>query len=135
MIIPCEVAAKSVVPAIRALVAIELTRTYELKQNDVANLLGVTQTAVSKYIRRVRGSVIAIEDVKEIQPVVKKITVSLTSGNASRYELLRNFCKACKIIRQKRLMCELCKRSDPLIDVEGCSFCLVEPSLCGDNNE
>lgn len=135
MILPCEVAAKSVVPALRALVAIELTRTYELKQNDVANLLGVTQTAVSKYIGRVRGSVLDIENVKEIQPVIKEIAVSLTNGNKSRSELLRNFCKACRIVRQKRLMCELCKRSDPLIDIQGCSFCLDESAHCGDNSE
>lgn len=134
MIMPCEVAAKSVVPALRALVAIELTYAYKLKQNDVADLLGVTQTAVSKYIRHIRGSVLDVGDVEEIQPVVKEITVSLTNGNASRFELLRNFCRACRIIRQKGLMCELCKRSDPLIETEGCSFCLTESSMCGDDS-
>lgn len=126
MLIPCEVAVKSVVPAIRALVATELTRTYELKQTDVANLLGVTQTAVSKYLRHVRGSVLVIEDEKEIQLIVKKIATSLNNGKASRCEILKDFCSACKIIRQKGMMCELCKRSDPLIDVKGCSFCLIE---------
>lgn len=135
MIMPCEVAVKSVVPALRALVAIELTNTHKLKQTDVASLLGVTQTAVSKYIRRVRGSVLTAEDLKEIQPVIKEIAVSLTNGNAVRESLLRSFCNACKIVRQKKLMCELCKRADPLIDVEGCSFCLAESVLSGDDSE
>lgn len=124
MIMPCEVAVKAVVPAMRALVAIELTRTYELKQSDAAHLLGVTQTAVSKYVRHTRGNVLEIVNVEEIQPIVKQIAVALTNGNASRSELLTDFCKACQIIRQKGLMCELCKRSDPLIDTEACSFCL-----------
>lgn len=129
MIMPCEVAVRSVVPAIRALVAMELTYTYELKQNDVAKLLGITQTAVSKYIHRVRGNVFPIENVKEIQPVVKHIAVSLTNGNMSRSELMSSLCKVCKIIRQKKLMCEYCRRSDPLVSVEGCSFCLGESSF------
>lgn len=135
MIMPCEVAVRSVVPAIRALVAIELTYTYELKQNDVAKLLGITQTAVSKYIHRVRGNVFAIENVKEIQPVVKHMAVSLTNGNMSRSELMSNFCKVCQIIRQKKLMCEYCRRSDPLVGVEDCSFCLGESSFREDNNK
>jgi len=129
MIMPCEVAVKSVVPAVRALVAKELTYTFKLNQTDVASLLGVTQTAVSKYLGHVRGSVIDLENVEEIQLAVKKIAVSLTNGNMSRSELLGNVCRVCRIARKKGLMCELCKRSDPLIDAESCSFCLNGSSL------
>jgi hypothetical protein len=129
MIMPCEVAVKSVVPAVRALVAKELTHTYKLNQTDVASLLGVTQTAVSKYLGHVRGSVIDLENVEEIQLAVKEIADSLTNGNMSRSELLGNVCRVCRIARKKGLMCELCKRSDSLIDVESCSFCLDGSSL------
>jgi ribosomal protein L36 len=41
----------------------------------------------------------------------------------SKYELAVKFCVACEIIRRKGLMCELCKRSDPLIDVQLCFVC------------
>jgi len=55
MLLPCEVAVKSLVPTIRSAAARELTQSYGFKQKDVANLLGVTQTAVNKYTRHVRG--------------------------------------------------------------------------------
>jgi len=130
MLIPCEVAVKSVVPAIRALIAKELTQSYGLKQSDVAGLLGVTQTAVSKYTRHVRGTVLKVEDVEEIQPTIKEIVALLAGGRMSRYELVTKFCVTCEIIRRKRLMCELCKRSDPSIDIQQCLICQSGSSFC-----
>jgi hypothetical protein len=123
MLLPCEVAVKSLVPAIRSAIARELTETYGLKQKDVARLLGVTQTAVSKYTRHVRGIVLKIEEVEEIQPTLREITVSLANGGMSKYELAIKFCVACEIARRKRLMCELCKLSDQSIDVQQCFVC------------
>jgi len=127
MLLPCEVAVKSLVPALRSAIARELTQTYGLKQKDVANLLGVTQTAVSKYTRHVRGTVLKIEGIEEVQPTLKEIVISLANGRMSKYELVAKFCVACEIIRQKRLMCELCKLSDPSIDIKQCSVCQVNP--------
>jgi len=128
--IPCEIAVKSVIPALRAYVAKELTQSYELKQTDIAKLLGITQTAVSKYTRHVRGAVIQVEKIDEVQVIVKEMCVSLVSKDMSRNELVRQFCTACKAIRQKRLMCELCKRSDPTINIHQCVVCISGNSTC-----
>ncbi len=126
MLIPCEVAVKSLVPSIRSAIAIELTQTYGLKQTEVANLLGVTQTAVSKYTRHIRGAVIEIEKIEEVRPIFKETVVLLANRNISRYELAGRFCEICEIIRRKRLLCELCKRSDPSIDIQKCFVCVHE---------
>jgi len=130
MLLPCEVAVRSLVPALRSAIARELTQTYGLKQKDVARLLGVTQTAVSKYTHHVRGTVIKIEEVEEVQPTIKEIVVSLANGHMSKYELVTKFCVACEIIRQKGLMCELCKLSDPTIDVQQCFVCHSGTHFC-----
>ena len=89
----------------------------------MARLLGVTQTAVSKYTRHVRGVVLRVEEVEEVQPTLKEIVVLLANGRMSKYELVAKVCVACEIIRQKGLMCELCKLSDPSIDVQQCFIC------------
>ncbi|MCZ2856465.1 MAG: transcriptional regulator [Candidatus Bathyarchaeota archaeon] len=124
MSMPCEVAVKSVVPAIRAGLAKELIQTYELKQNDVANLLGVTQTAVSKYTRNVRGGVVAINKTEEIQQMITATAKTLTNGELSRRQLAIRFCEICRLVREKGLMCELCKRSNPTIDISQCLLCM-----------
>ena len=135
MLFPCEVAVKSLVPAIRSVIARELTQSYGLKQKEVAHLLGVTQTAVSKYTRHVRGTVLKIEEVEEVQPTIEEIVVSLANGRMSKYELVAKFCVACEIIRRKGLMCELCKRSDPSIDIQQCFVCSHESSSYRNRNK
>lgn len=124
MSMPCEVAVKSVVPAIRAGLAKELIQTYTLKQTDVANLLGVTQTAISKYTRNVRGGVVVIDNVEEIQQMITATAKMLTDGETSRRQLGVKFCEICRLAREKGLMCELCKRSNPTIDVSQCLLCM-----------
>jgi len=123
MILPCEVAVKSVIPAIRSAIARELTQSYGLKQKEVAQLLGVTQTAVSKYTRHCRGAVLEVEEVEDAQPVLKETVFSLANGQMNKYELAEKLCLVCEIIRQRGLMCKLCALSDPTIDKQQCIVC------------
>ena len=51
MLMPCEIVVKTVLPVMRAMVAKELIKVYNLKQVEVADLIGVTQAAVSQYVR------------------------------------------------------------------------------------
>ena len=123
MLMPCEIAVKSVVPSIRAFIAIDLTQSYQMKQNDVANILGITQTAVSKYTRQVRGTVIKIGDSEEIRTMMQQITSQIADKKISRQDLALRFCQICQIIRRNGLMCQLCKRTDPTIDIQTCQIC------------
>lgn len=128
MKLPCEIAAKSVVPAIRALLAKELTKNYGMKQKEAADLLGITQTAVSKYTHDVRGRILIIEKHEEVKTQIKKTAASLANGNIARWELALQICTTCKLIREKRLMCELCKRADPALDIKKCELCFLSSS-------
>jgi hypothetical protein len=128
--IPCEVAVRSVIPALRAYISKELAQSYGLKQADIAKLLGITQTAVSKYATHTRGVVLKVENINEVQVIVKELCVSLVNGDMARNEIVKHFCEACRTIRRKRLMCRLCKRSDPAIDIHQCVVCISETSTC-----
>jgi len=130
MLMPCEVAVKSVVPSIRAFVATELTQSYSMKQNDVAELLGITQTAVSKYTSKVRGAALKIDQTEEIQSMMKKIANQLANREITRRELVIKFCEVCKTARKAGIMCNLCKRSDPTINVKTCLICKSGTMTC-----
>jgi predicted transcriptional regulator len=121
--LPCEVAVKSVIPAIRSAIARELIQSHNLKQKDVAEVLGVTQTAVSKYTRFYRGTVIEVERIEEANLVLQETVVLLAKGNMDKYELAEKLCTICAIIREKGVMCELCSLSDPDIDYKRCIVC------------
>ena len=123
MILPCEVAVKSVIPAIRSAIARELTQSYGLKQKETAELLGITQTAVSKYTRFYRGTVIEVQRIEEANVILKETASLLANGQMNKYELVEKLCTICEIIREKGVMCELCSMSDPTIDNSKCRVC------------
>jgi len=123
LILPCEVAVKSVVPAVKALMAKELLEKRGLTQEEVAGILGVSQSAVSKYTRNVRGYAVKIDDVAEIETLIAKMIDLLMNGTYKRAELLRCFCRTCIAIRKTSIMCQLCRKTDPNIRIEECGFC------------
>lgn len=127
---PCEVAVRSVVPAIRASIAKELICSYKMKQNDVAKILGVTQTAVSKYARHVRGEVIKINRKEEIGTLVQKIAYEVSNQQISGPRLVARICEVCIATRRAGLMCELCKRSDPALNIQECQICKLPGAGC-----
>jgi uncharacterized protein len=140
LIIPCEIASKSVVPALRAMVARELMEDYGLKQEQVAARLGVTQAAVSKYRHQVRGEAIQLESAPEVQGISREIA-SMLSKSPDPIAVSQKLCQACTDIRALGLMCETCHKVDPAWDVEHCTICFgnhscselitIEPSSMG----
>ncbi len=140
LIIPCEIASKSVIPALRAMVARELIEEYGLKQEQVAARLGVTQAAVSKYRHQVRGEAVQLESAPEVRTISKSIA-SMLSANPNPIAVSQKLCQACTDIRALGLMCETCHKVDPAWDVEHCTICFgnhscselvsIEPSSVG----
>lgn len=127
LILPCETASKVVIPAIRAYIARELVESYDLKQDEVAKILGMTQSAVSKYTSHSRGSLLRIDRIKEVQPLLAElVALTATEKDVSRKELLEKLCQTCQAVRKTGIMCPLCKKADESIKVQGCSYCLGE---------
>jgi predicted transcriptional regulator len=130
MLVPCEIAVKCLLPAIRAIIAKELTAAYKLKQAEAAKLLGVSQPAISLYYRRIRGKAINLEKDQEVMKLIKEFAEFMVHSNPmSHKEFIQKLCEICKLIRAKGLMCDLHKIFDPQIDVEKCELCLAVGSV------
>ena len=125
MIVPCEVAVKSVVPAVKALMATELVEKHGLKQDEVAEILGISQSAVSRYAGRTRGHIVRISELKDVIPLINKMTALLLDGDHHREELMALFCQTCATVRKSGVTCPLCQRADPKVEIEQCRFCLT----------
>jgi predicted transcriptional regulator len=131
LLVPCEVAVKCVLPAIRSMIAKELTTKYELKQTEAAKLLGLSQSAVSLYSSKMRGRAIDLEKDEDVTKLVGNITNALIENDGVSYnDFVNSFCEICRIVRGKGLMCKLHKEFDPNIDIENCRFCSIVASLC-----
>ena len=104
------------------MVARELIEEYGLKQEEVADRLGVTQAAVSKYRHQVRGEAVELEKAPEVRAMSRDLATML-SKNPNPLSVSQRLCQACTDIRALGLMCETCRKVDPTWDVEHCTIC------------
>ena len=121
---------KCVLPVIRAMVAKRLVEDHGLKQVEAANLLGVSQPAISLYSRKLRGRAIDLEGEPEISAMVDDIARSLANKQISYKDFVMRFCDVCRAVRRKGLMCKLHKAFDSSIDIEECRLCALITSMC-----
>ena len=129
MLVPCEVAVKCVLPAVRAMMAKQLMAKHGLNQEQAAKLLGVSQPAISLYSRRMRGKAIDIGRDAEITKLVESLATSLAESGMSHKEFIPRFCEICRTIRAKGLLCQMHKTFDSTINIEECEFCMFIDSL------
>ena len=78
MILPCEIMNKFILPAIRAYIAKELKK-QGFNQKSVANILGVTQPVISKYLsskydNRIK-KLIKNQKIKEVSNEIVKMVI------------------------------------------------------------
>ena len=129
MLVPCEVAVKCVLPAVRAMMAKQLMAKHGLNQEQAAKLLGLSQPAISLYNRRMRGKAIDIGRDAEITKLVESLATSLAESDMSHKEFIPRFCEICRTIRAKGLLCQMHKTFDPSINIEECELCMSIDSL------
>jgi|DewCreStandDraft_5_1066085.scaffolds.fasta_scaffold00002_594 predicted transcriptional regulator len=123
MLLPCEVGVKTVLPAVKAAIARNFVEKHRMKEQQVAEILGLTQSAISRYTTKNRGNLITIEDSPEVQLLIDQMTNMLLHEKSSQKEILELFCQTCKIIREKGLMCKPCQKKTPAPSKETCVFC------------
>ena len=123
MILPEELASKSVIPAIRALIVKRLVEDHGMTQQEAAKLLGVTQPAVSKYLHEKRGTAIRLSGIKQIDQATSEIAEMVTSHKTEPVEVMSKIEAACEYVRRNRYMCDLHKKLEPGMDVESCHIC------------
>jgi predicted transcriptional regulator len=86
--------------------------------------LGLSQSAVSRYVGRERGAnLIAIENTQEVLALIDQMVQSLIKQPQDKTKVLELFCKTCTTIREKGLMCPKCQQEMPKDWAEKCFFC------------
>lgn len=111
-------------PAIRALMARTVIEKHGMKEKQAAALLGLSQSAISRYTTKNRGNIITIENEPEVQKLIDQMIRMLLHGKKHQpTEILELLCQTCKVIREKGLMCELCHKKAGNSTAEICAFC------------
>ncbi len=123
MILPCEVGVKTVLPAVKAVMARSIVEKHGLNEKQTANLLGLSQSAVSRYVGRERGNLLPLEGTSEILALIDEMVTFLIKDPQNKTKILELFCQTCQSIREKGLMCQSCQKEMPKEWGEKCLFC------------
>ena len=126
MLLPAEIESKSLIPALRAILAKDLADKYNIREDEISRLLGVTQAAVSNYIRGIRGDPKLIEKLleeKQVASMITEITDNLASDNAYTPLSLSKFIGLCNYIKSSLLICDIHHNLESDIDEVVCKEC------------
>jgi predicted transcriptional regulator len=101
----------------------KIIEKHHLNEKQTAELLGLTQSAVSRYKTKNRGNIIEIEHIVEVQVLIEQMTDCLIKEPENRHQIMTLFCQTCTIIRQKTIICGRCQKDPKKICDKPCDFC------------
>jgi uncharacterized protein len=117
------VGVKTVLPAVKAIMARTIVEKHGLNEKQTAQLLGLSQSAVSRYVGRERGNLLKIDHAEEVLGLIDQMVTSLIKEPDNHSRVLELFCQTCQTIREKGLMCPKCQEQMPVEWAEKCFFC------------
>ena len=126
MLLPAEIESKTLIPALRAILAKTLAEKHEIREDEISKMLGVTQAAVSNYIRGTRGDPELIKKLlaeTQISEMVLEISDDLASDKAYSPSSLSKFIGLCNFIKSSLLICDIHHNLESNIDEAVCKEC------------
>ncbi|MCJ2670518.1 MAG: helix-turn-helix domain-containing protein [Thermoplasmata archaeon] len=95
---PCERVVAEILPVIRAKVASIIIEEYGLSQTKTAELLGVTQAAISQYATGRRADERALEHLPKVDSEFEKMASRLVEGldGKERKIIICRICGMCQ---------------------------------------
>ncbi len=126
MLLPAEIESKTLIPALRAILAKTLAKKHEIREDQISKMLGVTQAAVSNYIRGTRGDPELIKKLlaeEQVFEMISEISTDLASDRAYSPSSLSKFIGLCNYIKSSLLICDIHHNLESDIDEAVCKEC------------
>ena len=126
MLLPAEIESKTLIPALRVILAKTLAEKHKIREDEISKMLGVTQAAVSNYIRGTRGDPELIKKLlteNQVSEMIYEISDDLSSDRAYSPSSLSKFIGLCNYIKSSLLICDIHHNLESDIDEAVCKEC------------
>ncbi|MFB6302635.1 MAG: thiamine-phosphate synthase family protein [Haloferacaceae archaeon] len=110
-----EIVVEEFLPTVRSMLATEL-RDRGLTQQEVAEALGISQSAVSKYAQGGVDRTPAVAENERVRETVERIAEGLAAGNMSRVQALVELEVLIRELETGGLLATLHERHEPALD-------------------
>ena len=116
-LMPQEVEVWYLIPALRSELSKIFVRDHKISQRKAAKILGITESAISQYLKSKRGKEIkfSADELKKVRSTAKDIISDPDNSMKHLYRLSKN-------MRGSDSMCKLHKKRDCSIG-EDCDIC------------
>ncbi|MEM0121002.1 MAG: hypothetical protein QXP58_01800 [Thermoprotei archaeon] len=128
MLTPYEIAVKSVIPALRRMVAEKLIKEHSFTQQRAAAVLGISQSAISRYDTRNRGVAIDLESHDDVVELVEELSKEIALSKLAPIRVAKRIDEICDYVLRHGYMCDFHARIDPSISKQKCGVCLDDDS-------
>ena len=117
IIMPQEIEVWYLIPALRREITKVLVKDHNLSQKKTADILGITEPAVSQYLSFKRGKEIKFSEKEKIE--IEKVAEEISKNPGKATNHLYNLCVK---FRGSDVMCRIHKKHDLSIS-SGCRLC------------
>ena len=101
---PCEKIVWNLLPAIRRELAISLINEQKLSQKEVAERLGLSEAAVSRYINGKRGGLRILKN-ENVKNQINKSAKKIVKGDEE--VVINETCHVCKLLQSNKILIEI----------------------------
>jgi hypothetical protein len=127
MKIPCEVVVWYILPTIRREVAKELVSSHGMSQAEVARKFGVTDAAISQYLKKKRGDSSTIERSQKYPDFIQAVKETAKGLAEGTTDFEHEMCRLCCVVKKIGILDEVygeqvggaaasCHRMEPVGD-------------------
>jgi uncharacterized protein len=116
--LPPEIEVWELLPAIRKALALSFVHDFKLNQRKTADLLHLTEPAVSQYLSEKRGKTILFNET-----ILNEIHNSAERIKDNKSVLFKEIKRICDLIEVKKIVCTIHKGSNTAIPCD-CDVCL-----------
>ena len=116
-IMPQEIEVWYLIPSLRKELAKIFVDNYGISQKKAAKILGITEAAVSQYLKLKRGNEVKFseEELKKIKKYAEKIIEEKESAIKALYDL-------CVVLRGSKIVCKTHRSKDKSVP-KNCDIC------------
>lgn len=119
-----ELAYRYVYPSVRRRLVQVLYLDFGLKQLEISRLLGLTQSAVSRYVTSSRGVFIDVSRFGDVDQAIRKLATEIVKSDLDRYSVQYELARITLKALGQGYLCGFHRKLEGDADLRKCRACL-----------
>lgn len=118
-----ELGYRYVLPSLRRRLAAILLKEHKLAEKEVAKMMALDVSTVSKYLSSQRGVLLDVSKIQRAELKLKQLAKAIAEGKCKAGEVERELHRLTLNLMASKALCDIHKEVDELVSAEECNLC------------